>query len=181
MPNNICIAEHAGFCLGVKRAADAVEKMIPNIAKGEKIYTLSHLIHNETYNRWLEENGVHAIEVEDISFVCDNACENSRVTVFVRAHGISVETEVLLQECKKRNPYFDYVDLTCPYVKKIHKIADGVFGDDDMFAVLGSAKHPEVIGIMSHARAEKIVFESADEIEEFLKNDTLSKMHKKTF
>ena len=121
MPNKITVAEHAGFCFGVKRATDAVEKRLLEKREGERIYTLGHLIHNEGYNRYLEEQEVKCIGAEDIYRICEESDENHPSVVFIRAHGIPVETEKTLAECKENNPFFDYVDLTCPYVKKIHK------------------------------------------------------------
>jgi 4-hydroxy-3-methylbut-2-enyl diphosphate reductase len=180
MLNNITVAKHAGFCFGVERATEAVEKKIKDRRNGEKIYTLGHLIHNDGYLAYLEANGVYSVEISVIDEICAKATKDEPVTVYIRAHGITVEAEKILRECKEKNQYFDYVDMTCPYVKKIHKIAKENTNDDTLFAVLGSATHPEVVGIISYAEGEKIVFESADELDEFLKNDHLSKMHKKT-
>ena len=180
MLNNITVAKHAGFCFGVERATEAVEKKIKDRRNGEKIYTLGHLIHNDGYLAYLEANGVYSVEISDIDEICAKATKDEPVTVYIRAHGITVEAEKILRECKEKNQYFDYVDMTCPYVKKIHKIAKENTNDDTLFAVLGSATHPEVVGIISYAEGEKIVFEGADELAEFLKNDHLSKMHKKT-
>ena len=180
MLNNITVAKHAGFCFGVERATEAVEKKIKDRRNGEKIYTLGHLIHNDGYLAYLEANGVYSVEISDIDEICAKATKDEPVTVYIRAHGITVEAEKILRECKEKKQYFDYVDMTCPYVKKIHKIAKENTNDDTLFAVLGSATHPEVVGIISYAEGEKIVFEGADELAEFLKNDHLSKMHKKT-
>ena len=168
MQNNIIVAEHAGFCFGVKRATDTVEKKIKEKSENEKIYTLGHLIHNDGYVKWLKAQGVFSIEIEDIDNIFETACKDAPVTVYIRAHGISVDVEDKLRECKSKNEFFDYVDLTCPYVKKIHKIAQENSNEDSVFVLLGSAIHPEVIGIMSYARGEKFVFEHANEIENYL-------------
>ena len=180
MQNNITVAKHAGFCFGVKRATDTVENKIAQKAENEKIYTLGHLIHNDGYIKWLEEQGVSSIEIDDIDAVFEKACESSPVTIYIRAHGIAIDVENKLQECSAKNEFFKYVDLTCPYVKKIHKIAQENSDENSVFALLGSPTHPEVIGIMSYARGEKFVFEHANEIENYLKNEHLLKMHKKT-
>ena len=180
MPNKITIAEHAGFCFGVKRATDAVEKRLAEKRKGERIYTLGHLIHNDGYNHWLKEQGVQSIDIDDIELICMESGEDNPSTIFIRAHGIPVETENVLRACKEKNPFFDYVDLTCPYVKKIHKIATENSTDESIFMLLGSATHPEVVGIMSYADGEQMVFESSSALEDYLKNEYLSKLHKKT-
>ena len=118
MQNNIVIAEHAGFCFGVKRATDSVEKRIVQKSENERLFTLGHLIHNDGYNLWLESKGVHSIDVDDIEKIVKSTNENSPTTIFIRAHGIPLETEELLKKCKAENVFFDYVDLTCPYVKR---------------------------------------------------------------
>ncbi len=180
MKNNITVASHAGFCFGVKRATDAVEKRLSEGREGERIFTLGHLIHNDTYNAELRAKGVLSIDAEDIIPICDSADERSPVTVFIRAHGIPREVETLLRSCRSKNEYFDYVDLTCPYVKKIHKIASENSGEGRVFALLGSPEHPEVVGIMSYAEGEKTVFEDSSAIEKYLEKTDLDKMHKKT-
>ena len=63
----IVVAKNAGFCFGVKRATDSLESAIRNRRAGERIYTLGALIHNETYNKMLREQGV---EVTDIGYIC---------------------------------------------------------------------------------------------------------------
>ena len=180
MSNKITVAEHAGFCFGVARATDAVEKRIKEKRDGERIFTLGHLIHNTGYIEWLEKNGVRSLDESDIGDVCNSASEDSPVTVFIRAHGISAETEKLLASCKEDNAFFDYADMTCPFVKKIHRIAKENSTPESFFALLGTPTHPEVVGIMSYAEGEKAVFESADALEESFRNGPLSKMHKKT-
>jgi 4-hydroxy-3-methylbut-2-enyl diphosphate reductase len=109
MQNNITVATHAGFCFGVKRATDTVEQKLMEKQDGERIYTLGHLIHNEGYINWLAERGALSIEVGDIERVCESAREDSPVTVYIRAHGIPVEVENLLIDCKAKNQFFNYI------------------------------------------------------------------------
>ena len=180
MSNKITIASHAGFCFGVKRATDAVEKKLKEKREGERIFTLGHLIHNEGYNEFLQSCGVESISIDQVPKLCESANESSPVTIYIRAHGIELESEKLLVDCKAKNEFFDFVDMTCPYVKKIHRIAKENSNDGTFFALLGSSTHPEVVGIMSYAEGEKAVFESAKEIEEFINNGSLAKLHKKT-
>ena len=91
--NNITVAENAGFCFGVKRATEALEKKLSQRIQNERIFTLGHLIHNDGYNKKLEERGVFSVKEEDIAKIAESASESSPVTVFVRAHGIPVRTE----------------------------------------------------------------------------------------
>ena len=178
--SNITVAENAGFCFGVKRATDTLEKKLAHKREGERIYTLGHLIHNNVYNLELERRGVLAIGEEDIPAIAESASEASPVTVLVRAHGIPVSTEDMLRSCSEKNEYFGYEDCTCPYVKKIHRIARENSGEDKFFALIGSPTHPEVIGIMSYAAGNGAVFGGAEELKSFLENSELAKIHKKS-
>ncbi len=161
----ITIAKNAGFCFGVKRATDSLEARLAEKHAGERIYTLGHLIHNKPYNLGLEARGVESISIEDIEGVAAEACESASATVFIRAHGIPKQDENLLLACTAKNKYFSYIDCTCPYVKKIHRIASENSGEDSAFLLFGSEKHPEVIGIMSYFEGEKQVCSSAEDIE----------------
>ncbi|MBR3845381.1 MAG: bifunctional 4-hydroxy-3-methylbut-2-enyl diphosphate reductase/30S ribosomal protein S1 [Clostridia bacterium] len=180
MKNKVTVASHAGFCPGVMRATDAVEKKLESRRGSERIYTLGDLIHNDGYNAYLASRGVISIGIEDVENIALSASEHSPVSVFVRAHGVTADSEELLRSCKEKNKYFDYFDMTCPFVKRIHKIASENSGEGKLFCLLGAASHPEVVGIMSHCRGEYAVLESADELDKYLKNSDLSKMHKKS-
>ena len=175
----VIVAENAGFCFGVKRAAESIEKKLLQKNENEKIYTLGKLIHNDIYNEYLAERGVRVATAEDLLAICDGANRNSPVTVFVRAHGIERETEELLFELSKKNPDFHFVDCTCPYVKKIHRIAAENSSDDHYFLLMGAANHPEVVGIMSYFEGEKYVVADGNALEEVLLTKAVDKMHKK--
>ena len=118
----VTVAASAGFCFGVARAASAVESEISAAKPGERIFTLGKLIHNDTYNSRLAARGVTVAEVGDIEALAREACESAPVKIFVRAHGITRETDELLTKCARENPHFSFVDCTCVFVSKIHKI-----------------------------------------------------------
>ena len=176
----ITVAENAGFCFGVKRATDRLEEALAAAGEGERIFTLGHLIHNETYNESLRRRGVEAIDTESIESLAKNADAAHPVKVLVRAHGCPRETVALLEKCAAANPHFQWIDCTCPYVKKIHRIAQEHSGDEYFFILIGAANHPEVIGIMSCFDGEKYVFSSAEEMERALSQDGIVKTNKKT-
>ena len=169
----VTVARSAGFCFGVARAAKAVEDAIESSKKGERIFTLGKLIHNDTYNARLAERGVGVAEAEDIERLCSEACESAPVKVFVRAHGIPRETEQLLSLCEAKNPYFSFVDCTCVFVKKIHKIVAEHNDKNGLLLVLGSASHPEVKGFCSRFDGEVFVFEKSAELEAAYENKRL--------
>ena len=177
---NVVIAENAGFCFGVKRATEELESAIEKKRRGERIYTLGTLIHNETYNKGLSERGVEVTSIDEIPDIARSASEQSPVTVFVRAHGIPIEDEDVLRAWSQKNEYFTYRDCTCPFVKKIHKIAKNNSSPDNYFLLLGSAKHPEVVGIMSYFSHDKAVIGSSEELRALLESKEGEKIEKKT-
>ena len=175
----ITVAANAGFCFGVKRATDRLEEALREAKSGERIFTLGHLIHNETYNESLRRRGVDAIGTEDIERIAAEASEREPVTVLVRAHGCPREITERLETLANANPHFRWLDCTCPYVKKIHRIATEHSTEDHFLILIGAANHPEVIGIMSCFDGEKYVFSSAEEMELALSQRAEDKMHKK--
>jgi len=178
MPEQIIIAKHAGFCFGVKRATDTIEA---EIGRGRgRIYTLGHLIHNPVYLKRLEEQGVLSVTMDEVEALAASATEQSPVTLFLRAHGVPRETEDRLKALSAAHPCFSYVDCTCPYVKKIHKIAAECDPKEHIFVLLGDKKHPEVIGIMSYFDGVKCVFATAEELESSFCQCDIGEMHKKT-
>ncbi len=158
-------AKNAGFCFGVKRATKAVEDELARGAAGQRIFTLGKLIHNDVYNARLKAQGVEVVDVEGLEKIAEEACESAPVRVFVRAHGIMVETEKKLISLSEKNPFFSYVDCTCSYVKKIHNIVEESSSDDSVLLVLGSPNHPEVRGFASRFSGEKFIFSDSCEFE----------------
>ena len=175
----IVIAKNAGFCFGVKRATQSLEAAIESKAAGERIYTLGNLIHNEIYNEMLRSKGVKTAQVGDITEIAASASAESPVKVFVRAHGIPRQVEDILVRCAAENPHFSYVDCTCPYVKKIHKIASEHSNEGNILLLLGKEDHPEVVGIMSYFDYEKVCFFSEAELRELLEKGLLGKLNNK--
>jgi 4-hydroxy-3-methylbut-2-enyl diphosphate reductase len=163
------IAKSAGFCFGVRRATSTVEALI-NEGRGNEIFILGKLIHNEQYNDFLAKNGVRSISSSDLEGLYKMAQSGQNITVVIRTHGVEKQISELL------NAYSDKInvcDLTCPYVKKIHKIVDEN-SNDAITIVIGKAEHPEVKSIVSYARGEAYVFENAELLENNLKQITNS-------
>ena len=176
----VTVARHAGFCFGVKRATDRLEKALANARAGEIVCTLGHLIHNEAYNEALRLRGVRTVSEPELADLATGADAEHPVTVFIRAHGCPRETREELEGYAAGNPHFRWVDCTCPYVKKIHTIAEENSSPENVFLLIGAEKHPEVIGIMSYFDGEKHVFASADELERALGTDGTVRITKKT-
>ncbi len=128
---SVKVAKTAGFCYGVRRAVDEVYKRVES---GEKIGVLGELIHNQYVIDDLKSRGVKIYD--DIL-----DAEEDR-TLIIRTHG--VKKEVIDALCKKN---ITIVDLTCPFVGKIHKIVKENYENGAQIVIIGDKNHPEVIGI----------------------------------
>ena len=174
--SEVIVARHAGFCPGVRAATDRLQRCIATAREGERLYTLGHLIHNEAYIRSLEAQGVGVVEAQELTALAYTACEASPVTVFIRAHGIPVQTRALLSHLAQQNPSFSYQDCTCPFVEKLHRIATtyNERTDAHVLICIGNAHHPEVEGFMSCFMGEKHVFATAAEMEAAIASGNLN-------
>ncbi|WP_026661110.1 4-hydroxy-3-methylbut-2-enyl diphosphate reductase [Butyrivibrio sp. AC2005] len=147
----VILAEHAGFCFGVTRAVDVVYDQIKKNTD-KKIYTYGPIIHNETVVADLEKQGVSVIEGED---ELKNLTEG---ILIIRSHGIRKEIYEIMKERG-----IEYIDATCPFVKRIHNIVEKESAEGKTIVVVGSAKHPEVDGIVSYASGPVYVVETPEE------------------
>ncbi len=157
----VTVAKSAGFCPGVRAATDRLATRMENARHGERIFTLGHLIHNEEYNRMLEARGVTAVSAGELAALAATATAEAPVTVFIRAHGISRDARAELEALAAAHEGFSFVDCTCPFVTKIHRIAEDFTNrgaDKYIFLCIGNAAHPEVEGFMSCFVGESYVF-----------------------
>ena len=142
----VILANHAGFCYGVKRAVDSVEN---NIDKN--IVTLGPLIHNKNVVDSLSNRGVRCINVIDEV--------NEDETVVIRSHGIP---ENLYKRLEEMN--IEYIDATCPFVKAIHERVKKAADENMPVIIVGEAGHPEVIGILGWSGNNSYVVNSEKDI-----------------
>lgn len=142
----IITAKSAGFCFGVNRAIEACYK---EIEKGGRIVTYGPLIHNKNVNRDLEKHGVKTVDSLD-------ECEGS--TVIIRSHGVGKD---VYDELDSRG--INYVDGTCPFVKKIHGIVRKKRDEGYEIIIIGDRKHPEVIGINGWCDNSAIITDNEEE------------------
>ncbi len=149
----VILAEHAGFCFGVKRA---VEQVYEQAATGKPIYTYGPIIHNEEVVKDLEYKGVRVIEDEQ-------ALHEIRTgTVVIRSHGVSKRICEEIETCG-----LECVDATCPFVKRIHNIVEKESTAGKQVVIIGNAGHPEVDGIMGWCKTPAVVIGSPEEAEKF--------------
>ena len=165
----IVMAKNAGFCFGVRRATETVERLLAT-RKGAGQYTciLGKLIHNPGYNAFLAEQGAKIIGEQEIDGYFDLAQKGADVCIVIRTHGIVRPVEEKLKQYAAACPRFTYCDCTCPYVKKIHKIAADHAEPTDGFLLIGAPDHPEVLSIMSYAGENSVVCENAEQLESIL-------------
>ena len=148
----IKIAKHSGFCFGVKRAIDIVDELIKQNKQSNPIYSIGSIIHNETVINNYKKNGMIIVDEKDV----DNLYNE---TVIIRTHGI--EKNIYDKLIKNNNKV---IDLTCPYVKKIHKLVIEYDNKDCEIVIIGDKLHVEVKGIVSYAKKEVYVINSEDDI-----------------
>ena len=154
------IAEKSGFCFGVTRAIGLAET---SAEKYGEVFTLGPLIHNRIVTDSLEKKGVHIAEkVEDAA----------GKPLIIRSHGVSAETEALA-----RSLCTEVIDATCPFVRKIHNIVSRQ-PENGAVIVLGDKNHPEVMGIIGHARCKAFACADIDEIEKLFADGALSQSEK---
>ena len=148
------LAKTAGFCFGVRRAVDTVYEQVEQ-AEGP-IYTYGPIVHNETVVQELEEKGVKVLNSEE------ELKSLTSGTVIIRAHGVGEKVYELLKQ-----QGVNLVDATCPFVKKIHRIARKEEANGRDILIIGNAKHPEVEGIRGWCEKPAYVVESLEEAENF--------------
>ena len=150
---NVKVAETAGFCFGVQRAVDRVYELIGSDAA--PIYTLGPIIHNEEVVSDLEKKGVAVICEKDLGSLKGG-------TVVIRSHGVGRK---IYNTIKKYG--LGYVDVTCPFVLKIHKIVERESSRGAHIVIIGDPDHPEVQGICGWCQGPYTVIRNAEDAEKF--------------
>ena len=168
----INLSKYAGFCPGVRHADKVVRELLNDAGSGARVYTLGQLIHNRIYTEELERLGAKVIRFEDIEQTY-SADPGTPMTVVIRTHGITKDQLDHLRLLEKKNPSFSLVDATCPFVKRIHDIAQDNTNDNTLFLLFADPTHPEAIGTISYAKGEKHIFSSLDEFKSYELGDKL--------
>ncbi len=169
-PLNLLIAAPRGFCAGVDRAIEIVEKALERY--GSPVYVRHEIVHNKYVVEGLKAKG--AIFVKELDEVPNDA------PVVFSAHGVP---KAIPAEAKRRKLL--YVDATCPLVSKIHRQAERQIEKGRHIIFIGHEGHPEVIGTMGQVEpgqmtlvetiedVEKLPFDSGEELA-YLTQTTLS-------
>ncbi|HTE82516.1 MAG TPA: 4-hydroxy-3-methylbut-2-enyl diphosphate reductase [Reyranella sp.] len=141
-PLTILLASPRGFCAGVERAIQIVERALSRY--GRPVYVRHEIVHNRFVVESLEAKG--AIFVDELDEVPDD-----RPVVF-SAHGVP---KAVPAEASRRNLL--YVDATCPLVSKVHREAERHADSGRTVILIGHAGHPEVIGTMGQLPTGKVL------------------------
>lgn len=137
----ILLANPRGFCAGVERAIQIVERALDKY--GAPVYVRHEIVHNRFVVEGLEKRG--AVFVEELDEVPAEA-----VVVF-SAHGVP---KWVPEDAEKRQQF--YLDATCPLVSKVHMEAERHHRDGLEIIMIGHAGHPEVVGTMGQLPAGAI-------------------------
>ena len=149
---SVKLAKSAGFCFGVSRAVELVEK---TAAEGHKVLTLGPIIHNRHVVDKFRGLGVGVIECPE-----EAGPDN---TVIIRSHGV---TKDVCQRLEATG--CNVIDATCPFVKRIHGLVSRAEEEGRLPIIIGTRAHPEVEGIAGWC-SKCMIFESPEELENWIK------------
>ena len=150
----ILLSSPRGFCAGVERAIEIVEKSIEKY--GSPVYVRHEIVHNKYVVDDLIKKG--AIFVEELEEIKDK----SRPVIF-SAHGVPKK---IPEDAKNYN--MTYVDATCPLVSKVHREAENLYKAGYYLILIGHKDHPEVIGTMGQLPAGSIdLIQNEDEAKNY--------------
>ena len=145
----VILAEPRGFCAGVDRAIEIVERAIAKF--GAPIYVRHEIVHNTYVVNELKAKG--AIFIEDLADVPPGA------TLVFSAHGVS---KAVQQEARDRG--FDVFDATCPLVTKVHVEVAKLAKEGYEFIMIGHKGHPEVEGTMGQLSSGIHLVEDVEDV-----------------
>ncbi|MDD3656282.1 MAG: 4-hydroxy-3-methylbut-2-enyl diphosphate reductase [Atribacterota bacterium] len=143
-------AKDIGFCFGVRRAIKRAENAITHLPAND-LYMLGEIIHNPQVIREFRIRGINIIQ--EISQVPSNKY------LIIRAHGIVKREE----DYAKRNNII-LIDTICPYVKKLHQIANSLQREGYQIIILGDINHPEIRSLLSYIDHKAYVVQSINDI-----------------
>lgn len=146
----IKLAEHSGFCFGVKRAIEITEGVAEKYKQNKQVYTCGPLIHNKIVTDDLWSKGVKIIEKPE------NASKDD--VVIIRSHG---EGKKFYEKSEQIG--FKLIDATCPFVKKIHVLVEDAYKNKKNIIIIGDFTHAEVIGINGWCENSALIINSVEE------------------
>lgn len=149
MKRTIQVAQHAGYCFGVRRALDMAKDYLSR--SGSKVYSLGPIIHNPRVVEEFREKGL--IPVDSIETIDEGV-------LVIRSHGVE---KSILEEAKAKG--LVVVDATCPFVKNAQKLARRLSAQGYQLVIVGKGSHPEVKGIISYSGEDPIVVANVEDLQ----------------
>ncbi len=147
---NVELAKTAGFCFGVNRAVEIVEECTKD--KDNKYHTLGPIIHNKHVVDEFSKKGIAPVDsIDDVK---------SGEKLIIRTHGVGKSVYDAL--CDKN---VEIIDVTCPFVKKIHNIVKKHHEEGYKIVIIGDKNHPEVQGINGWCENSALILGTPDEAE----------------
>ncbi len=137
-PLTILLAEPRGFCAGVDRAIEIVEKSLEKF--GAPVYVRHEIVHNKHVLEDLRAKG--AVFVKELTDIPETDLQSGRPVVF-SAHGVPKSVPAAAAAMN-----ITYIDATCPLVSKVHREAEMHHKQGRHIILIGHAGHPEVVGTM---------------------------------
>ena len=150
MVERVLLASPRGYCAGVERAVETVERLLD--LHGAPIYVRKQIVHNSHVVRELEERG--AVFVESETDVPEGA------TLVLSAHGVAPSVYAKAEARSLRT-----IDATCPLVTKVHVEARRYASDGYTVLLIGHAGHEEVVGTMGEAPDATVLVQSVEDAE----------------
>ncbi len=156
----IFLSKYAGFCDGVKRAYDIVEKISKDKNIKKPVFVLGSLVHNQDVVKKIEEMGIKKLNF-DGNIKKFFALHKGKIgTIVITAHGIGPEFYI---EAQKRG--MGIIDTTCPKVLKVQRLAKHFCEKSYQLVLIGEKKHKEVRGIYEWSGKKAKIIESEKEAE----------------
>ncbi len=145
----VSIDQKSGFCFGV---VEAIKRAEDHLNKGEKIYCLGQIVHNEEEVNRLEQKGMITISHEEFKKL-------KNIKVLFRAHGEPPESYQIVQQ-----NHIDLIDASCPIVTKLQQRVKKAYDNHENIFIFGKPGHPEIIGLLGQTDGNAVVFKDISEL-----------------
>jgi 4-hydroxy-3-methylbut-2-enyl diphosphate reductase len=155
----ITLSEYAGFCEGVQRAYDIVEKIANDPEVKKPIFVLGSLVHNADVVAKIESMGIRKVHVEGPLENFFEQIKGEVGTLVITAHGIGPKIYDLAKKYK-----VPLIDTTCPRVIKVQRLAKTFYDRDTQIVIIGEKNHKEVKGIFEWAHKKAIFIETDEDL-----------------
>lgn len=156
----ITLSKYAGFCEGVTRAYEMVEKIANDPDVKRPIAVLGSLVHNNDVVARVEEMGIMKIEVTEPIEELIASLRGKVGTLIITAHGVGPKIYDFIKDAG-----IDIVDTTCPRVIKVQRLAKAFFERKAQIVIVGDCKHSEVKGINEWGNSSAVFIESETDLE----------------